>query len=308
MEQYTTKKDLYDICCIGHITLDKVATAKSVVYMAGGTSFYFSNAMGRLNLNYMLVTSLAQKEIHFADKLRNNGIEVDLTLSAHTVYFENIYSGNQDKRRQRVLQKGDPFTVAQLSNINAKVYHLGPLLADDIPVECIKNLSERGTVSLDVQGYLRTVKDKKVCAVDWAEKKEALRYVHILKASRTELEVLTAQKDVRKGAKMLNEWGVKEVLVTLGSMGSVIYKDGFFYNIPAYRPVTDVVDATGCGDTYMTGYLYQWIKGAGAKEAGEFAAAMATLKIESSGPFTGTEDDVLKLLANNTKEVSVNEI
>ena len=299
---------MYDICCVGHITLDKVATPKSVLYMAGGTSFYFSNAMSGLNLKYLLVTSLAQKEIHFADQLRNKGIEVNLTLSTHTVYFENIYSGNQDKRKQRVLQKADPFTTAQLLNINAKVYHLGPLLADDIPVECIKTLSERGIVSLDVQGYLRTVKDKKVCAVDWTEKKEALRYVHILKASRTELEVLTAQKDVRKGAKMLNEWGVKEVIVTLGSMGSVIYKDGFFYNIPAYRPVTDVVDATGCGDTYMAGYLYKWIKGAGAKEAGEFAAAMATLKIESSGPFTGTEEDIVKLLANNTKEVCVNEI
>ncbi len=49
-----------------------------------------------------------------------------------------------------------------------------------------------------------------------------------------------------------------------------------------------VIDATGCGDTYMAGFLYQRIKGASLQEAGEFAAAMATLKIQSSGPFTGT--------------------
>jgi sugar/nucleoside kinase (ribokinase family) len=42
----------------------------------------------------------------------------------------------------------------------------------------------------------------------------------------------------------------------------------------------------------MAGYLYQRLKGAGIQQAGEFAAAMATLKIESSGPFTGTQQDV----------------
>ena len=40
--------------------------------------------------------------------------------------------------------------------------------------------------------------------------------------------------------------------------------------------------ATGCGDTYMAGYLYQRLKGAGIQDAGEFAAAMATLKLGSS--------------------------
>jgi sugar/nucleoside kinase (ribokinase family) len=63
------------------------------------------------------------------------------------------------------------------------------------------------------------------------------------------------------------------------------------------------VDATGCGDTYMAGYLYQRVRGAAIREAGEFAAAMATLKIEASGPFTGTRAEVLALLANRRDRV-----
>jgi sugar/nucleoside kinase (ribokinase family) len=54
-----------------------------------------------------------------------------------------------------------------------------------------------------------------------------------------------------------------------------------------------VVNATGCGDTYMTGYLYHRAKGAGIEDAGHFAAAMATLKIQGLGPFEGTKDDIL---------------
>jgi sugar/nucleoside kinase (ribokinase family) len=292
-------KHMYDICCVGHITLDKVVTTKAVVHMAGGTSFYFSNAVRNMDVSYTLVTALAKEQMHFVLDLRAKGIEVNLLPSAHTVYFENNYKENQDYRTQRVLQKADAFTVEQFRSINARIFHLGPLLADDIPVELIRTLSERGKVSLDVQGYLRKVENKKVHAIDWPAKKEALQYVDILKANESEMAVLTGVTDVRKGASILFDWGVKEVVITLGSKGSVIYNGHAYYDIPAYSPTTSVVDATGCGDTYMAGYLYQRIKGAALQDAGEFAAAMATLKIESSGPFKGTAKDVLNLLTNS---------
>ncbi len=293
---------MYDICCVGHITLDKVVTTKSVVHMAGGTSFYFSNAIRHMDVKYRLVTGLAESEMNTVVQLREKGIEVDVVPSRHTVYFENIYSENQDHRTQRVLQKADPFSIEALSHTDARVFHLGPLLADDIPVELIRSLSERGKVALDVQGYLRKVENHNVHAIDWPAKQDALKYIHTLKANEHEMEVLTGIGDVRKGAKVLAEWGVKEVVITLGSMGSVIYANGVFHHIPAYLP-TAVIDATGCGDTYMAGYLYQRTKGASFQEAGEFAAAMATLKIESSGPFTGTKQDVLDLLAASREKV-----
>jgi len=177
------------------------------------------------------------------------------------------------------------------------------LLAGDIPVDVIRNLSEHGKVSLDAQGYLRKVQDHNVLAVDWPAKREALQYVEILKVNESEMAVLTGQKGVKKGARVLADWGVKEVVITLGSMGSVIYTNQTFYTIPAYVPTTSVVDATGCGDTYMAGYLYQRAKGASVQDSGEFAAAMATLKIEGSGPFTGTKEDVLDLLASRKDKV-----
>jgi sugar/nucleoside kinase (ribokinase family) len=290
---------MYDICCVGHITSDKVITNKSIVRMPGGTSFYFSNAIRNMDLRYILITAIARQEMDFVTGLRAKGTQVNVTISEYTVYFENNYTENQDYRTQRVLQKADPFTAEQLQNIQAKIFHLGPLLADDIPVEIIKLLSGKGKVSLDVQGYLRKVDNKKVYAVDWPAKKEALRYVDILKANEFEMEALTGSTDVRKASVVLFDWGVKEIVITLGSRGSVIYNGIDFYGIPAYRPVTAVVDATGCGDTYMAGYLYQRLKGATFQNAGEFAAAMATLKIESSGPFTGKEKDVLDLLINS---------
>ena len=106
------------------------------------------------------------------------------------------------------------------------------------------------------------------------------------------MTVLTGHNDVETGAKVLADWGVKEVVITNGSMGSVIYSGGAFYKIQAYPP-NRLVDATGCGDTYMAGYLYYRSKSADIQQAGQFAAAMASIKMESPGPFTGTEQQII---------------
>ncbi|WP_446787145.1 PfkB family carbohydrate kinase [Macellibacteroides fermentans] len=283
---------MHDLCCVGHITLDKVVTPKNTVHMPGGTSFYFSHAIRNLkDINYTLVTAIAESEMAVANDLQSKGIDVKVMPSKHSVYFENIYGENQDNRTQRVLAKADPFTVDYLEDIDARIYHLGSLLADDFSLDVIRFLSQKGLVSVDSQGYLREVREQNVYAVDWTEKKEALQYIHFLKANEHEMEVLTGYDDVAMAAKQLYDWGVKEVLITLGSMGSVIYDGTTFHKIPAYKP-KEVVDATGCGDTYMTGYLYKRAKGAGIEESGRFAAAMSTLKIECLGPFKGTREDI----------------
>lgn len=286
---------MYDICCIGHLTLDRVVTSTTEKYMAGGTSFYFSSALQHMDLNYGLVTALADSELHFVEDLRNQGIEVIAFHSPKTVYFENIYAANPDQRAQRVLQVAEPFSAAQLQQIDAELFHLGPLLAADIPVSLLKSLSEKSRVSLDVQGYLRAVSAENVCAVDWPEKKNALQYVEIVKADEAELEVLTGVQGIEAGVRILASWGVKEIIVTRASLGSVIFAEQQFYSIPAFPPLQET-DATGCGDTYMAGYLYRRLKGAGIQEAGEFAAAMASLKMESSGPFRGTEKEIEEVL------------
>lgn len=286
---------MYDICCIGHITLDQVVTPACKVYMAGGTSFYFSNAIRNMDVRYHLVTSLAETEMKFVEKLRQQGSSVTVLPSAHTVNFVNIYPDNQDHREQKVLQKADPFSASLAGTVQSDIFHLGPLLADDIPLELIRRLSLQGRVSLDAQGFLREVRNEEVYPKDWADKKQALPFVHTLKANETEMEMLTGQTNVNAGASLLANWGVQEVVITLGSKGSVIFSEGIFYTIPAFTP-SAVEDATGCGDTYMAGYLSQRVKGTGIQEAGEFAAAMATIKIQSLGPFTGTREDVLSLL------------
>ena len=273
-----------DIICIGHITHDRIVTPDRDVHMPGGTSFYFSyglrHLMGdRKDINYRLITSLAEKDMKSVEDMRREGIEVEVIPSHETVYFENIYGANQNNRRQRVRAKADPFTREKLGDISARYIVLGTLLADDFDLDALRYLSERGTLVVDAQGYLREVRGEEVHAIDWKEKREALRYVDILKVNEYEIEVLTGVTDQHRACELLAEWGVKEVLLTLGSYGSVVYADGRFYDIPAYDPL-NVVDATGCGDTYVMAYVYRRLLGDDPGQAGRFASAVIEAVIE----------------------------
>lgn len=286
-----------DICCIGHITKDKIVTPNRTVYMAGGTSFYFSYAINQLpkNVTFSLVTAMDPTEKEPVEKMLKAGIDVSMNASRNTVFFENIYGENQNERKQRVLAKADPFTIQQLEHVDAKVFHLGSLLADDFPTEVVEYLSRKGRVSIDVQGYLREVRDEKVYSIDWKEKLKVLKHTYYLKVNETEMETITGLKDAHEAAKLIHARGVTEVIITLGSEGSLVYVDDKFYEIPAYPP-HEVVDATGCGDTYSAGYLYKRLQGATPTEAGKFAAAMCTIKLEHNGPFNRSIEDVEKII------------
>lgn len=285
-----------DICCVGHITLDKIITPRFEAYQPGGTAYYFANALKNLDHSrFLLVTSLGASEMGVVDELRRDGIDVEVVPSRKSVFFENKYGENMNDRTQRVLAKADPFTVESLKDVEAGIFHLGTLLADDFSLDVIKDLSRRGTVAVDVQGYLRKVVGEEVVHVDYDLKREAMPYISILKANEKEMEVLTGTTDSEAAARILADWGCREVLLTLGDKGSLIYANGVFHEIPAFPP-SELVDATGCGDTYMAGYLYQKSRGASIPEAGKYAAAMCTIKLASKGPCSATDEEIRRVI------------
>ncbi|MBQ3632619.1 MAG: ribokinase [Prevotella sp.] len=291
-----------DILCIGHITHDRIITPSTPqgVDCAGGTAYYVAWALNHLpkDISYGIVTAVGDDLKHEIEKLQAAGVSIQDLGSPTSVFFENSYGRNMNNRRQKVMSKAAPFTIEQLSDVEADVFHLGTLLVDDFAPEVVEYLAQKGRVCLDVQGYLRKVCNNRVYAVDWTDKLRVLKHTDILKVNEYEIDVLTdGERDLQRGARLISSWGVREVLVTLGSYGSLIYDGNRFYEIPSYSP-RQVVDATGCGDTYAAGYLYARAQGADCEEAGRFAAAMCTLKLEHTGPFDSTIDDVRRIMAS----------
>lgn len=271
---------MVDIACVGHITQDHIITSSLDYYASGGTAYYIS-----VGVSSLITKDNKESSVTIGAKTNKLSFQL-LTKEGPQHFFENKYGENMNNRQQRVLSVADPFTMRDLCDVNARYIILGSLLASDFSVEIIKEMSKRGTLVLDVQGFLREVRGEKVYAVDWEEKLEALRYVDILKVNEYEMEIITGCSDARQAALKLAEWGVKEVLLTFGSFGSLVYDSSSdtFYDIPAFPP-NPLVDATGCGDTYVMGYVYKRAQGASVEDSAIFAARVSTAKLQVKGPY-----------------------
>jgi sugar/nucleoside kinase (ribokinase family) len=289
----------FDVCVIGHVTKDFIRTGRTIKATPGGTAYYTSMGLKRFGLRVAVVTRVAEDDEDFLlHDLRGEKIAVFCEKSNSSSAFENTYRGqNLDTRFQQISSIGTPFSPEDVEAISATLFHVGPLTIRDISIDFLKQLASRPSiVSLDVQGMLRPARVGEVREEDWPDKEEGLAYVDILKADEKEALILSGQKASDRAAAALASLGPQEVIVTMGSRGSLIYAEHTLHSVPCFIPKKTGYP-TGCGDTYMAGYLYQRLKGSAPDLAGRFAAATATLKMEGPGPFRGSEAGVNALLS-----------
>ena len=296
----TESGERYDVCAVGHVCRDTIRIWDRTRAQVGGTAYYCALALRRLGRRMAVVTKLAARDRpELLRELRSAGVAVWDFDSPRTTHFENLYpEGDPDSRSQRVSDVASPFEESDLGELGARVFQLGPLTKRDMDVEFMRAVSTRGEVSLDVQGLLRRVEAGAVVPENWAELEAGLACVEIVKADRGKARLLSGESDPERAARRLAEFGPREVIVTLGGEGSLVLCEGQLWHIPAF-PAAEVVDPTGCGDTYMAAYLDRRLAGEDPERAGAFAAAVGALTLRGIGPFRGSAPDVERFLARN---------
>ena len=273
--------------------------------LPGGTAYYTAIAFASLGLDTQVITKVkADDDEALLGELRQAGCEVVNHPSEQSTIFENIYplSGDLDFRLQRVQAVADAFFPEDLARARARAYHLGPLTDRDLATDLLEEVAGRGAlVSLDVQGLLRRIEVEQVRHGDWLDKGAGLAHIDILKADEEEARILSGEDVPERAARMLASYGPREVVVTFGSRGSLVCCDRGIFEIPAF-PRHGAVDTTGCGDTYIAGYLFWRLRSEDVEQAGRFAAAVAALSTERFGPFRGTQEEVLELVGSREGE------
>jgi len=289
----------FDVCVVGHITKDIVRAGQTMRIAPGGTAYYTALALKRLGLTVAVVTNGAKRDRQYLlRELIREKVAVFWKDGQRTSAFENIYSGPGLHTRTQVLKgAGTPFSPEDVTRLSAWAFHFGPLVNRDIPLPVLKEAAGKASVvSLDVQGMVRPARLGMITQEDRADKERWLEWVDFLKADATEAFILSGERDMDRAAAVLASFGPIEVVITLGSRGSLICAQQRLHRIPSWTP-RRLADPTGCGDTYMAGYLYQRLKGKTPETAGRFAAAMAALKLENPGPFKGGTGDIHAVLS-----------
>lgn len=275
-----------DVAVIGHFAKDKIVVGGQETVASGGSVYYGGMALARLGLRVAVVTRLAEADMSRLDELRKAGIRVYSKAADQTSGIENTYlTPDMDRRVTRPLGFAGPFSIDDVPPIVARIWLVGPIMAGEVDLSFVRELSERGTIALDAQGFVRVREGDDLVFRDWPEKQEGLRYVKYLKVDSAEAEVLTGQTDLRRAAQVLTAWGPAEIVLT-HSHGVLVHADDAFYEAP-FTP-RSLAGRTGRGDTCFAAYLAKRLT-ASAAEACRFAAEVTSVKVETPGPWQGFE-------------------
>ena len=152
---------------------------------------------------------------------RKPNIAVFPVDSANCTSISNTYlTADREKRICKAISHIDPYRPEDLPDAGASIYHLAGLMVGDIGEDMIEATAKRGMCAVDVQCLLRRDEGGAMLFRDWELKKQYLPMIRFLKTDAAEAEILTGSTDRREAAKMLYDWGAKEIMITHNTRGN----------------------------------------------------------------------------------------
>ena len=138
---------------------------------------------------------------------------------------------------------------------------------------------------------------------------EIFSLVDVLTPNETELELLsglptTTLKEVENAGYSLIENGVSQLIVTLGSQGSIHITKDFSKIYPAYR--VKAIDTTAAGDSYNGALAVSLSNGLTIEKSIEFATKVGAMTVTKSGAQTSLP--LLYELENFEKWYKINKL
>ena len=129
---------------------------------------------------------------------------------------------------------------------------------------------------------------------------ELLTYSDILITSEEFARLVTGENDLDKAIFKLASIGAQVTGITMGELGSMVLAEGKILRCPAFH-LDKVVDTTGAGDVYHTGFAVKYLETRDLMECMRFGSAVSALKCGKLGGRTGipTRQEVDEFLKNN---------
>jgi sugar/nucleoside kinase (ribokinase family) len=303
--------------------VDTFAGVESVGYYTGGDALNVATGFAKLGgkaklvgvigddiLGRLIVGGCGSAGIDISDVVINDKIptSTSIVLCEQDGERHFVYSGEANNSLTHDM-------VSDEAIASCKIVYVGSSMA-------LKGLDGDGLEAL----FKRAKGQGKITAFDathdsdglWLKKIEkALRYTDIFIPSYDEAKMITGETEPEKMAERMAEYfsggqrdadtaPYKIFGVKLGSRGC--YLKGFGRTrlsptttddckgrcdrediyIPAFK--TDAVDTTGAGDSFMAGFLTEYLRGGTLRECGLFASAVAKFCVESIGATTGIPD------------------
>lgn len=286
------------ICVIGSLNMDLVVNVDEMPKKGQtliGSSF--KEVPGGKGANQAVAIARLGGDINMIGKVGNDGFGKTLIdqlkidkVDTQYVQIENCSSGVA----MITVDKNAENSIVVAPGANFRV------LEEDID-KCIDGIKKSDIVVVQLETPLNTIKyalqkskelDKYTILNPAPAVKlddEIIKNVDLLTPNETELEILSGVKiededDIKKAAHVMIEKGVKELIVTLGSKGSLyINKDNMKFK-KSYK--VEAIDTTAAGDSYTGALSVAFSQGKSVDEAMDFASKVGALTVMKEGAQT----------------------
>jgi sugar/nucleoside kinase (ribokinase family) len=221
------------------------------------------------------------------------GVRTHVVSAPETTELDVVYPTGDVEHRHIYRRKfAGAFRPEDLGDLDARCVHLAGNTDGEFPPDMVRQLRKPGRLlSVDLQGYVRQCNrdSGEIIFRDVPAKRDIISCMDVTKLDVVEAEVLTGMKDPEKALAVMAGWGCPEIVLTrtrgvLGCFDGRVCQVSFTNHGHAGR--------NGRGDSTFAGYL-SWRIDHSPEESLRFAAALASIKLEKRGPFSGTIQDVL---------------
>jgi len=295
------------LATIGHVLCETIVFADGHKEgpVLGSPAAYSGTVAARLGISTGIVTKVgADAPPALLQPLVDAG--VDLTgidrSSPHTTTNQLIYAPDGTKEL-RYLKQAPAITFQDVveSYPQAAAFHICPL-DYEVSVDTVVEIARLGKImSVDLGGYGGAHVRRDTSAKKKLSPPELQRLIscfQVVKASDEDARLLFASEGLsdEASAQRLVDWGASVGIITLGPKGSLIVTPNNKYEVPALPG--RVVDVTGGGDSYIAGFVADYLRTREPERAAVFASAVALCVIEKGGGVRAqrmpTEEEVRK--------------
>lgn len=275
---------------VSHIpTVGETILAENFELVPGGKGANQSYAIGKMHGNVAMLGMVGQDTYgeRLCENLESVGVDVSRIRKLSGVSTGIAVIG--------VIPEGDN-SILVIPGANAHVdksyimENMDLLEASDIivvqleiPLEtvmyAVKEARKRGkTVILDPAPAVSDLPDELFACVD------------VIKPNETELAILlqecSDEENLCTNAKLLQQKGVKNIVVTLGGEGSYLLKEDHTEKRLHADKTVHVVDTTAAGDSYVAGLAVALARGDSLDEAVELASRVSNIVVTRKGAQT----------------------
>jgi len=267
------------------VSADEESFIKSETDTPGGSAANTIVGLARLGCDTSIIGKIAEDE---------DGDLIEYNLAINGVYTNNlIYSeegstgkclGFVDKNGERCLYispgVNDDIQIGEINPLyimRCKIMHYTSFVGDSFntQIELLEKLSQDTLLSFD-PGMLYVQKG-------FDELKPILDRTNILLINESELRLLcnNSNASIKELAINFLDLGIETVVVKQGSEGVYAISDDEECQVDAYS--CNVVDTTGAGDSFNSGFLYSFLRGYNLEKSCKIGNWVASKAIEGFG-------------------------